>query len=141
MGLNNNRDSVQLKNHVTWECDNSEVNGVVGMKIETFIQKVTFETFKDKISNYVVSSYKDSEDAKSIFKKLEDPIAAMTIKHKPGSLANTVDQTEKDIQRERIKKFVSREFMMRTNMEKLYGFFMGSVQLSITSYYQYNEQI
>ena len=138
MGLNNNRDSVQLKNHVTWECDNSEVNGVVGMKIETFIQKVTFETFKDKISNCVVSSYKDSEDAKSIFKKLEYHIAAMTIKHKPRSLANTVDQTEKDFQRERIKKFVSREFMLRTNMEKLYGFLWDQC---ITSYYQYNEQI
>ena len=35
--LNNNRNSVQLTNHITWEGDNSEVNGVVGMKIENFI--------------------------------------------------------------------------------------------------------
>ena len=43
---------------------------------------------------------------KPIFKKLEDPINAMTIKHKSKPLVNIADQTEKDIQRERFKKCV-----------------------------------
>ena len=34
-------------NHITWEGDNSKVNGVVGMKLEIFHLKVPFETFKD----------------------------------------------------------------------------------------------
>ena len=101
-GLNNNRKSVQLTNHITWEGDNNEVNGVVGMKIEKFHLKVLFETFKDKIMNYVISNYKNGGDMKPIFKKLEDPIKAMESKHKPKSLDGTADQIEKDIQRERI---------------------------------------
>ena len=110
-GLNNNKNSVQLTNHIAWEGDNSEVNGVVGMKIEKFHLKVSFETFKDKVMNYVISNY--------------DPIKAMESKHKPKSLEDATDQIEKDIQREKIKKFVSREYVLRSNMEKLYGILWG----------------
>ena len=88
---------------------------------------VPFETSKDKIMNYVISNYKNDGDMKAIFKKLEDPINAMTIKHTPKPLANTADQIEKDIQRERIKQFFSREYMLRSNMENPYGFFMGTM--------------
>ena len=108
--LNNNRNSVQLTNHTTQKGDNSEVNGVVGMKIEKFHLKVSFETFKDKIMNYVISNYKNEGDMKPIFKKLEDPIKAMESKHKPKSLDGSADQIEKDIQRDRIKQ-PSRENM------------------------------
>ena len=66
----NRNNSVQLTNHITWEGDNSEVNGVVGMKIEKFHLKVPFETFKDKVMNYVISNYKNGGDMKPIFKKL-----------------------------------------------------------------------
>ena len=58
---------------------------------------------------------------KPTFKKLEDPINAMTIKHKPKPPANTAAQKEKDIQREQIKQFVSGDYMLRSNMEKRYG--------------------
>ena len=81
--------------------------------------------FKDKIMNYVISNYKNGGDMKPIFKKLEYPIKAMESKHKPKSLDDTGDQIEKDIQRERIKKFVSREYILRSNMEKLYGLLWG----------------
>ena len=143
-GLNNNRNSVQLTNHITWEGDNSEVNGVVGMKIEKFHLKVPFETFKDKIMNYVISNYKNGGDMKPIFKKLEDPIKVMESKHKPKSLDGTADQIEKDIQRERIKQFVSREYVLRSNMEKLYGLLWGqcssALQATIKGISEYEEK-
>ena len=116
---------MQLTNHITWEGDNSEVNGVVGMKIETFHLKVPFETFKHKVMNYAISNYKNGGDMKPIFKKLEDPIKAMESKLKPKQLDDAANQIEKDIQRERIKQFVSREYVLRRNIEKLYGFFYG----------------
>ena len=124
-GSINSRYSVQLTNHITWEGDNSEVNGVVGMKIEKFHLKVTFETFKDKVMNYVISNYKNGGDMKPIFKKLQDPIKVMESKHRPKSLEDSADQIERDIQRERIKKFVSRDYVLRSNMEKLYGLLWG----------------
>ena len=117
--MNNNRNSVQLANHIIWGGDNSEINDVDGMKIETIQHNVPFESFKDKIINYIISIYKNGGDMKLIFKKVENSINAMTIKHKPRPLANTTDQIEKDIQRKRVKKFVSREFMLRSYMEKL----------------------
>ena len=124
-GVNSNRNSVQLTNHVTWEGDNSEVNGVVGMKIEKFHLKIPFETFKDKVMNYVISNYKNGGDMKLIFKKLQDPIKEMESKHKPKSLEDSADQIEKDIQRERIKQFLSREYVLRSNMEKNCTIFYG----------------
>ena len=70
------------------------------MKIKKIHQNVPFETFKNKIINYVISNYKNGGDMKLIFKKLEDPINVMTIKHKARPLANTADQVEKDFQRD-----------------------------------------
>ena len=60
-GLINNRNSVQLTNHITWEGDNIEINGVVGMKIEKFHLKIPFETFKDKVTNFIIFNYKMEE--------------------------------------------------------------------------------
>ena len=41
------------------EGDNSEVNGVVDTKIEKNYLKVPFETFTDKVMNYVISNSKN----------------------------------------------------------------------------------
>ena len=68
--INNNINSVQLTNNITLEGGNSELNGVVGIKINKFHHKVPFETFKDKIINYVISNYKNGGEMKPIFKKL-----------------------------------------------------------------------
>ena len=73
------------------------------MKVEKFHLKVPFETFKDKVMNYVMSNYKNGGDMKPIFKKLQHPIKAMENKHRPKLLEDAADQIEKDIQRERIK--------------------------------------
>ena len=62
---------------------------------------------------------------KPIFKKLENLINAIKIKHKAMPFANIDDQIEKDIQKERIKKFVSRKYIFRSNIEKLYGLLWG----------------
>ena len=113
-GLN----SAQLTNHITREGDNIKVNGVVGMKIEKNHRKVLFETYKDKIMSYVISNYKNGGDINLIFKKLEVPINTIAIKNKHKSLVNTAYQTENNIQRERIKQFVLREYRLRSNMEK-----------------------
>ena len=99
-----------MTSHIALEGDKSEVNGVVCMKIEKNHQKVLFQTVKDKIINYVISNYKNGKHMKPIFKKLENSINTMTIKHKP---------------RPQIKQFVSREYMLRSNMEKLYSILWG----------------
>ena len=67
------------------------------MKMENFHLKVPFETFKDKIMNYVISDYKSGGDMKPIFKKLEDPVKAIEDKHKLKSLDSAADRIEKDI--------------------------------------------
>ena len=114
----NNRNNLQLTNYITQEGDNSEVHGVIGIKIDNFHLKVPFKMFKDKVMNYAVSNHKDGGDMKPIFKKLEDPINAMTIKHKP---------------RPQIKQFVSREYMLRSNMEKLYSISYNKYHLQLVS--------
>ena len=81
---------------------------------------------------------------KPIFKKLQDPIKAMESKHKPKSLDDAADQIERDIQRERIKQFVSRDYVLRSNMEKLYGLLWGqcssAVQATIKGTSEYEDK-
>ena len=126
-GLNNNRNSAQLTNHITREGENIKVNGVVGMMIEKTHRKVPFETYKDKIMSYVISNYKNGGDINLIFKKLEVPINTIAIKNKHKSLVNTAYQTENNIQRKRIKQFVLREYRLRSNMEKNIMIFIGTM--------------
>ena len=132
---------MQLTNRVTWEGYDSEVNGVVGMKIEKNHLKVPFETFKDKVMNCVISNYKNEGDMRPIFKKLEDHIKAMESKYKPKKLDDTADQTEKDIQRERIKQFVSGRICVEKQYGKTVRSFMGTIQFSVISHHQGNKHI
>ena len=68
----------------------------------------------------------------------------MEDKHKPKKLDDAADQIEKDIQRERIKQFVSREYVLRSNMEKLYGLLWGqcssALQATIKGINEYEDK-
>ena len=81
---------------------------------------------------------------KPIFKKLQDPIKSMERKHKPKSLEDTADQIEKESQRERIKQFVPREYLLRSNMEKLHGILWGqcssAIQATIKGINEYEDK-
>ena len=111
-----------MTKNITWKGYNSEVNIIVGMEIGKNHLKIPFETYKDKVLNYVISNYTNGGYMKPIFRKLGDPIPKQwKTSTSLQRLDDVADQIEKDIQRERIKQLVSREYVLRINIEKLYG--------------------
>ena len=117
---------MELTKNITWKGYNSEVNIIVGMEIGKNHLKIPFETYKDKVLNYVISNYTNGGYMKPIFRKLGDPIPKQwKTSTSLQRLDDVADQIEKDIQRERIKQLVSREYVLRINIEKLYGLLWG----------------
>ena len=69
----NNTRNFHSFNPITFEGDTKEIGVVVGLKMDKFHKKVPFETFAEKLQNYVISNFKHGADLQPIFYNLSDP--------------------------------------------------------------------
>ena len=115
-----NRDKVILTNPVNYEGETKGVGAVVGLRYEKFHKKLPFSQFVDKVYFYVISNYKHGGDLKPIFKNLEDPMSEFETKNMPSPIKNPTD-IQKEIQKERVKQYVARETLLKSNMVQVYG--------------------
>ena len=115
-----NQTTTQHTDPSSFEGNISEIGAVLGLKYEIFKRRApSFETFLEKVSVYVISNLKDGGDTKSIFRKMEDPTPIFRAKHKPKAPDTTADNVDKDIYKEEIKLFVSRNLNLRRNLENI----------------------
>ena len=127
------RDSKIIQaNPVGYEGDNPDVGVILALKYERFHKKVTFSQFVEKVYGYVLSNFKDGGDMKAVFKETKDPLAALQVNHMPTAIENP-SEIEKEIQKERIKQYVSREVNIRRNTEKAFGIVWGQCSLALQS--------
>ena len=112
----------------------SEIGAVLGLKYEMFKRRApSFETFLEKVSVYVISNLKDGGDTKSVFRKIEDPTPTFRAKNKPKAPDIIADNVDKDIYKEEIKIFVSRELNLRRNLENIFGIIWGQCSSALQS--------
>ena len=101
------RDSkIILANPIGYEGDIPDVGAILALKHERFHKKVSFSQFVEKVYGYVLSNFKDGGDMKAVFKDFKDPLAVLQANHMPTAIKNP-SEIEKEIQRERIKQYVS----------------------------------
>ena len=132
-GRGDGRDSkIVLSNPVGYEGDTPAVGAVLALKHERFHKKVPFSQFVEKVYGYVLSNFKDGGDMKPIFKDFKDPLATLQANHMPRAIENP-SEIEKEIQRERIKQYVSREVNVRRNRERAFGIVWGQCSLALQS--------
>ena len=127
---NHSKDKVILSNSIGYDGETKGVGAVLGLCYEKFNKKLPFSQFVNKVYYYVISNFKDGGDLKPIFKKLQDPMSEFETKHMPLAIENPND-IQKEIQKERVKQYVAREMLLKSNMVKVYGLSLGTIQRSI----------
>ena len=123
-------EKVVLANPIGYEGDAPEVGAILGLKYERFHKKVPFSQFVEKVYGYVLSNFKDGGDMKAVFKDFKDPLVALQTNHMPLAIEDP-NEIEKEIQRERVRQYVSREVNVRRNTEKAFGIIWGQCSLAL----------
>jgi hypothetical protein len=128
--LNTNRDRRALtigSDDKDWEGAKPEVGAVLGLKTEKITKKVTFEVFREKLATYVLSEFNNPKDVLPAVKRMTDPMVDFKAKQAPKDLTDDEKKSDVEVQmqQQRIKLYISRETMVRTNMDKLYGIITG----------------
>ena len=131
--FNHNRNKVILSNPISYDGETKAVGAVLGLRYEKFYKKLPFSQFVEKVHYYVISNYKDGGDLKAVFKKLQDPMREFEAKHMPSAIEDPND-IQKEIQKERVKQYVAREMLLKSNMVKVYGLVWGQCSAALQSY-------
>ena len=103
-------------NAVSYHGECEEIGHTLALRSERFDKKLHFQSFLDKISNYVVPNLDNGGDIQSLYTDLEDPIQTFLINNKPikPDVSNEeVDEVDMEIYREEVKQFVRRKAMLR----------------------------
>ena len=87
----------------------------------------------DKVSNHTLSNFKDGGDLTPLFKKQENPKTSFDKKRKPLPLTEEQkkDDLERDIYKEKVKFFVTRDCNLTRNMEKFCGVIWGQCSAAL----------
>ena len=110
----------------------------LALRNERFDKKVLFQEFVDKVSNYVVSNFKDGGDIQPFFVNLIDPTKELQNKNrsvKPednNSDENPTDEIDQEIYKEEVKQFDQRKINLRRNLKKSYGLMWGQCSAGIS---------
>ena len=126
-GQRRTNNQVQLTNPKNYEGSIPEVGGIIALKYEKFDKKLQFQVFMDKVSNYTLSNFKDGGDLTPLFKKQKNSTKSFDKKiiSSPLTEEQKKDDLERDICKEKIKLFVTRDCNLTRNMEKVYGLIWG----------------
>ena len=133
-GNRSNRAFVDISNK-DFEGDTPEIGGVVGLKSEKITAKVQFDTFRDKISDFVLKELQNGFDVIPFVKDMEDPTQNFVNKYLPRNLSDEDkrDDVLKGLFEQKLKKYVDREYLMFDNKVKLYTYIWGQCSSGVKS--------
>ena len=71
-------------NAVSYHGECEDIGYILALRSEKFDKKLHFQSFLDKVSNYVVSKLDDGGDIQSLYTDLENPTKHFLSKNKSG---------------------------------------------------------
>ena len=101
-----------LSNPTSYGGENNSIRVILALRAKRFDKKVSFQELVDKVSNYVVSNFKDSRDIQPLFVDLIDPTKEFQNKNKPvkpeevDDDENPADEVDQEIYKEEVKQCV-----------------------------------
>ena len=101
-----------MSNPTSYSGENDSIGVILALRAEHFDKKVSFQEFVDKVSNYVVSNFKDGRDIQPLFVDLVDPTKEFQNKNKlvkpedDSNEENPTDEVDQEIYKEEVKQFV-----------------------------------
>ena len=106
---------------------------VLGLRTERVTKKVPFDTFREKLANYVLTTLKNAEDVVELIEEQVDPRASFEENNKPQPLTDEQKEDDMDvmIQTQYLKIYATRKFEIKDNINKIYGLFWGQFTHSL----------
>ena len=98
-----------MSNPTSYNGENDSIGVILALRAEHFNKKVSFQEFVEKVSNYVVSNFKDGGDIQPLFVDLVDPTKEFQNKNKPvkpeddNNEKNPTDKVNQEIYKEEVK--------------------------------------
>ena len=118
-----------------FEGDTPEIGCVVGLKSEKITAKVQFDTFRDKVTEFILKELTNGIDVVPYVKDMEDPSEDFVRRFLPTNLTTSErqDHVKKGVFEQKLKKYVDREYLMYDNRIKLYTYIWGQCSSGVKS--------
>ena len=112
-----------------------EIGCVLGLKYEKIAAKVQFDTFRDKVSDFILQELTNGMDVVPYIKDMEDPLEDFVQRFLPSSLTDSeqANDVKKGVFDQKLKKYVDREHLMYDNRVKLYTYVWGQCLSGVRS--------
>ena len=121
---NNRRNvNVDLVNK-SFEGETPDIGAVLALKSEKVDKKLTFDSFREKLSDFLMKKLDHAKDVVAIVKTMKDPSPAFHTKHKPTDMSSAKKEsaTEVSIHQQKIKLYVTRTQKLEDNIHKVYAY-------------------
>ena len=102
------------------------MGAVLGLQTEKMMHKVQFDTFREKVSDYVIKTLDYPDDVVGIVKQMKDLKMEFETKNMPKDLEDTEkSQAKIQVFQMKCKLYVQREFTLDSNKSKIYSIIWG----------------
>ena len=110
-----------------FEGDTPEIGCVLGLRSEKMTKKVQFDTFREKLEDYLVKTLTSPMDIMPILKDMVDPYERFVREHLPKDLSaeEAKSPAKNEVFKQKIKKYVDRELLLYDNRIKIYAYVWG----------------
>ena len=90
--------------------EESNVDSVLGHRMENIDFKAHFDVFSEKLTNYLIQKFKNPGDIVDLVRDMRDPRSTFDNKHNPKNLPEDQEKSmlQKIIHKQTIKLFVTR---------------------------------
>ena len=118
-----------------FEGDTPKIGAIVGLKLEKIAMKVQFDTFCEKVADFILTELLHGMDVVGYVKDMTDPMPAFVNKFLPKELiaAEKRSDIKQGIFNQQLKKYVDRENLLYDNKIKLYTYIWGQCSSRVKS--------
>ena len=105
---------------------------VLGLSSEYIDAKVPFDTFREKLNEYIMKKLKHPTDIQCVLQDLKCPKEKFKEKHMPEDLegADAANKKLLMLQDSQMKLYASREMEMKDNLVRIYSYVWGRTRIS-----------
>ena len=122
---NPRRSQAQLSNPSTFAGEHKDIDYILGLPLENFVKKVTFEIFTERVYNHCLSNFTDGASLQPLLVRLVDPFIDFTKKIKPKDLPSNTTDVDITIYDKKCDMYVKLEETLYDNLQKVYGLIWG----------------
>ena len=98
-----------MSNPSTFAGEHKDIDCILGLPLENFVKKVTFDIFTERVYNHCFSNFTDGASLQPLLVRLVDPYIDFTKKRKPKDLSSNATCVDTTIYDKNCDRYVKLE--------------------------------